>query len=674
MKTNSNSRRTISLIAFLFLLFFTLQSTAFSQDKEWRPITDAEIKSAPVVDPDADAEAIFWEVKIDNSSSDGLTRRHYVRVKIFTERGRERYSKFDIQYIRGIKIKDLAARVIKSDGTIVEVGKADIFDREIIKTSGLKVKAKSFAVPNIEPGVIVEYRYKEVIDGGNAVGMRLDFQKDIPVQNLSYYYKTYDKKEPKTQSYNFTGTSFQKGSDGYYLAQRTNIPAFKEEPRMPPENMVKPWMLLTGTETALTGFTGTGITFVVKDPTNPSKYWGAVGSQQLPRVKAMLEAAKDKEMKSLAEQIVAGANTPEEKLAKIYSYCQTQISNTDYDPTITDEMRAKLPVFKDFPDMIKRRSGNYYRINMLFGVLATVAGLEATYVLGSNRSEMFFDPTMTNDDLISFAGIGIKLGEGYKLFNPGIKYAPYGELPWSREDSWALFIGEKEFNWQQTGYAPPAKTGLKRTGKFRLLEDGTLEGDVDIELTGHRALSFRLDYYDESQDKRESAVKDEVKRRLSQAEVSAVSIENLEDTSRPLIQHFKVRIPAYAQKTGKRLFFQPGFFESGESPLFSSADRKFDIFFAYPWSENDTIEIKYPSNFDLDNGDSPAAVFDNSKITSDTVSIKVDKTNSVIFYNRQFYFGEGGRVLFKSNYYAPLKSLWDAINKTDTHQLSLKQK
>jgi len=142
-----------------------------------------------MVEPDADAEALLWEMRIDDSSSEDLDMWHYVRVKIFTERGREKFSKFDIPFVKGTKIKNLTARVIRKDGTIVEVAEADIFEREIIRASGLKVKAKSFAVPNIEPGVIVEYRYKEAIDDAGASGMRLPLQRDIPVRHLSYYYK-----------------------------------------------------------------------------------------------------------------------------------------------------------------------------------------------------------------------------------------------------------------------------------------------------------------------------------------------------------------------------------------------------------------------------------------------------------------------------------------------------
>src|ERR1044072_4495721 len=175
----------------LFLVIVCLAlsaATSASSGEEWRPISPEELAmKTPKVEPDADAEAIFWEVRIDDSSDDNLSMQHYVRLKIFTDRGREKYSKLDIPFSTGTKIKDIAARVIKPDGSIVEVGEKDIFEREIIRANGVKVKAKSFAVPNLEPGVIIEYRYREGISDAGAAGMHLKFQRDIPLQTLSYY-------------------------------------------------------------------------------------------------------------------------------------------------------------------------------------------------------------------------------------------------------------------------------------------------------------------------------------------------------------------------------------------------------------------------------------------------------------------------------------------------------
>ena len=158
----------MSLLSRLFFLTFSvllLTSFTFAFDEEtWRPVTPAELAmKTPLVDPGADAEAIFWEVRLDDKKRTKLSYDHYVRIKIFTERGREKFSKFDIPFYKGRKVEDVAARVIKPDGSIVELQLSDIFEREIVKAGKIKIKAKSFAVPNIEPGVIIEYRYKEIL-------------------------------------------------------------------------------------------------------------------------------------------------------------------------------------------------------------------------------------------------------------------------------------------------------------------------------------------------------------------------------------------------------------------------------------------------------------------------------------------------------------------------------
>jgi len=645
----------------------------FAQDKEWRPVSPEDLASkTPVVEPDADAEAIFWEVRIDDSNESDLSQRHYVRVKIFTERGREKYSKFDIPFTRDIKIKDLQARVIRPDGSTVEIGKQDIFEREIIKTGGLKIKAKSFAVPNIEPGVIVEYRYREIDSESGARGMRLPFQRDIPVRTLSYYYKPYNSREPRFQNYNFSDVKFVKDKNGFFLATKENVPSFKEEPRMPPEDMVRPWMMLTGTNVSITSASDFVINFSIKDPGNPTIYWGGVSADWRPLVQAMLKPNGD--LKKAAADITAGATSDQDKLRKLYEFCQHEVRNTDFDTTLTEEDRKKLPQNKSLADVLKRKSGSSPSIDMLFGALASSLGFDARVALSGDRSKMFFEPKMTNERLIHPAAIAIKEGEGWKFFNPGMPFVPYGMLVWYEEGVWALIVGDGNYAWQQTPLTEQLSSEEKRTGKFKLLEDGTLEGDVTIEAKGQTALAYRIDRYDDSADKRIESLKEEIKGRVSTAEISDIAIDNVTDPSKPLITKYKIRVPSYAQKTGKRLFIQPGFFEYGSSPMFSSATRKFDVYFRYPWSEDDRIEIQLPEGFALDNADAPGQIADPSKIASDTVQMSIDNIGNVLKYNRKFYFGRGGNILFPSQAYTAVKGLFDAFHQADTHTISLKQK
>lgn len=636
----------IALIALVNL--FALVS--FAQDKDWRPISPDDLAAkAPIVEPDADAEAIFWETRIDDSGSYDLSIRHYVRVKIFTERGREKYSKFDIPFIKGEKIKDLAARVIRADGSIVEIKKEDIFEREIIRANGLKVKAKSFAVPNIEPGVIVEYRYKEQKEDASARGMRLEFQRDIPIRRLAYYYKPYEG-APVTKAYNFKDdVKFVKDKDGYYLASREGVPSFKQEPYMPPDDMVRPWMRLGRGQISFTS---------MLFKTELAKYLKKDGG----------------DMKKAAVEIAAGATTDEEKLQKFYEYCQSQIANTTWDPTITDEMRTKLPENKGPKDVLKRKSGTSFDIDTLFGSLATASGIDARIAYIGDRSKMFTNSRNIDHDFLRPAAIGIKIDNRWKFYNPGMKFLPFGKLVWYEEDSAAEVVGEKNFEWVQTPLSGYDFSLAKRTGKFKLLDDGTLEGDVTIELNGQQAINYRIENFDEATSKLEEQLTDDVKRQMSTAEVSAISIENLNDAGKPVIQKYTVKVPNYAQKTGKRLFLQPNVFDYGSPAAFSSSTRIYNVFFRYPWSERDEIVIELPKGFELENADAPLDVTDTSNIASLSIKMTIDKISNKLSYGRKFSFGGGGKVLFDARVYQPLKNLFDTFHKNDTHALVLRQK
>src|SRR5437762_6837011 len=154
-------------------------------------------------------------------------------------------------------------------------------------------------------------------------------------------------------------------------------------------------------------------------------------------------------------------------------------------------------------------------------------------------------------------------------------------------------------------------------------------------------MTYRLVNYEDSDNKREEELKDDIKRRLSTAEVSKVVIENLLDPNKPLVQTFKIHVPQYAQKTGKRLFLQPSFFEYGEPSMFSSATRKYDVYFHYPWTESDDIEIQLPPGYALDNADKPGPVLA-GQISHYKLDHGVTDGGRELVCHRQFFFGGEG--------------------------------
>ncbi|HSK71091.1 MAG TPA: hypothetical protein VK892_05315, partial [Pyrinomonadaceae bacterium] len=92
------------------------------------------------------------------------------------------------------------------------------------------------------------------------------------------------------------------------------------------------------------------------------------------------------------------------------------------------------------------------------------------------------------------------------------------------------------------------------------------------------------------------------------------------------------------------------------------------------WSEKDEIEIALPAGFELDSTENPGDVTDTGKVGALTLKIKVDKERNLLVYNRDFYFGGDGKILFSASAYQSLKNLFDLFHKADTHTITLKQK
>ena len=162
-------------------------------DTAWLPITDAERNMiTPVVDKDAGVEALFWRVHVrDELKGGGDLQRsfyHYVRLRIFDEKGKEQAATIDLPFGDKTSIQNVAGRTIKADGTELELKKDSVYERDLVRAGRLRIKVKSFAMPGVEPGAIVEYRWREVDSDPQSLYIRTQFQREFPVQKVTYFF------------------------------------------------------------------------------------------------------------------------------------------------------------------------------------------------------------------------------------------------------------------------------------------------------------------------------------------------------------------------------------------------------------------------------------------------------------------------------------------------------
>jgi hypothetical protein len=634
-------------------------ATSAFAGEDWRPIDPAVLAmKTPVVEKDADAEVIFWEIYVDDAGDD-LVFNNYIRIKVFTERGKESQSTIELPYFGRYRLVDIAGRTIKPDGSIVELKKDAIFDRTVVKAGGFKVKVKSFAMPAVEPGAVIEYRWREVRPGALANYIRLYFQRDIPVQFVRYHLKPlsgdigYSSLGMSTRMFNGKPAPLTKDKDGFYTTSLSNLPAFREEPRMPPEDEVKTWMLV----------------FYSRDkPAPPETFWPKLGKEIYEQNKSSMKVNDD--VKKTAATVIGDASDPEQKLHRLFDFCVEKIKNVNDDASgITATDRAKLKANESPADTLKRSMGTPADIRRLFAALATAAGFDARLALTGDRSDMFFNVNFTDGYFLDRACIAVKVGNDWRFFDPGSMYVPFGMLPWQEEGMQAIITDPKQGTFVQTPISSAEKSLEKRVATLKLTEDGAIEGDIRVEYTGHLANEKKEENDDDSPAQRETNLIDAVKKRLSTAELTDIKIENVTDPEKPFIYSFHVRVPGYAQRTGKRLFLQPAFFQRGLPALFGTSERKSSIYFHYPWSEEDQISISLPRGFELDNADRPNP-FHIANIAEYDVSIGVVGKSESLVFRRKFKFNG---LVFPATSYSGLKQLFDVLHTNDEHAITLKQ-
>lgn len=656
-------RRLTGAVALPFILI-ALHQTANAED--WRPVDPALLaQKAPTVEKDADVEGVFQDVRVRDVRKDPYTAYQpdlqtmecYIRMKVFTARGIEKTNKIQIVYDDANRIESIEGRTIKPDGSIVELRKDAVFDRTLLSIKGYRMKAKVFAFPAVEPGAVVEYRWRQI--QGRRTYTRYPLQMDIPFQMIAYHVRQpADFAAGTMQSgvFNYPAIPPVKESGGFYGFYAHNMPAFIEEPHMPPHDSVRPFLLVMYSAAA---------------HSDPDQYWKLLGQNRFFWTKELIKPEKD--VKKRTDEVINGATNSEETVRRLFEFVRSEIKNTDDDISgLTSKQLNEALKEKNPAATLKRGTGDSSDILQLFGSMVAAAGLEVRIAAVADRSDFLFGPHMADQHLLSASIVAVKLGNEWRFYNPPAAYSQMGTLPWWEEGNSALIPDEKEPFFVTTPLSSPDKSLRKRTAKLQLSENGTIEGDVVLEYYGHLAADRKEYNDDRSPTEREEALKQMIKESLSTAEISNVQIENILDRDKPLVYRFHLRVVGYAQRTGKRLLLQPSLFEKELAPLFTSSQRKHSVYFSYPWSEADVVDIVLPAGFQIESPEGRPAISAGDAAKYE-LKLAISEDGRLLRCSRNFFFGGNNKILFSVKEYPLLKQLFEAVNEADKHTITLKQ-
>jgi len=622
----------------------------------------------PLVEKDAGVEALFWRVHVRDEVVGGRDLQrvfyHYVRLKIFDEKGKEQAATIDIPFSNKTSILAVAGRTIKPDGTELELKKDSVFERDLVRAGRTRIRVKSFAMPGVEPGAIVEYRWRESNYEPGSLYIRTQFQREYPVQKVTYFFaplsRQYTQYRMSILPFHCKLPALQDERDGFQSVTLENMPAFRDEPMMPGEPNVRSWALVFYSDGARR---------------EPDKYWTNVGKEQYNRYLKPAMKAND-QIKDAAATATSDAKSQDDKVLALIRYIRKNLRDL-FGSQVTDAERAQI--LKDMPKDRYRTAGEIFKsgmgdadeLNTLFAAMANSVGLEVRPALTADREDIIFTPAMTDQYFLRHIDMGVNIGGNWKLYDVSARELPASMLSWREEGMQALLSDPKKPEFVAAPVAPPEASARVRKAALTLSEDGSIEGDIDLKYSGHSARERRDELEGDSEARRLEIFKDQLAKMYPDAEISDTRIENAGDPEKPLVLHYHLKAQGYAQRTGKRILVPPFFFQRGAAPFFSAGERKYPVYFPYAWQEQDSVTIELPKGFALDNAEAPASL-DFGAPGAYKVKIMTRGGHQLIA-ERDFTFGKDGHIAFDPETYPQLKKIFEEIQKRDDHTISLKQ-
>lgn len=626
----------------------------------WKEIPPEDLAAtAPAVDPDASVEILFKEMKFDNSDIEsGSLHTIYVRLKIFTEKGVDELRTIPLIYRDGNRVTMLAARVVKPDGTTVEIGRDAFFDTEIERSRVRRVYRKAFAPPGLAVGDIVEYQ--ATFDSRGVYGsIFVFFQERWPAQKVTIRITPIEFPGIRSRTITFKIDKEEGGvdSNGIFTYHLKNIPGARKEPFQPPQSVVAPWLLFLQTEPGETA----------------DDFWRRYGRELYKGSNRLIQPRKPVAAK--AAELTAAAASPEDKLRALFDYCRNDIINSRHDPEhrLSPE-QIKAINDKNQPDqVIDRGYGNPANIRNLFASLAIASGFDARTASACDRTEFYFDKMIHSGRVVPDALVAVRSADEWLFLNPGSPYYPFGALPWKNEGVDAIIADKREALFARTARPQLDFSTEKRTARLSLAEDGTLSGTVIFDYGGHCGIELKEQLDEASPAEREKFVRELLKDRIPNVEISDLVVTHADSKDLPLQIAMKVTAPAYAERLGDRLFVQPNVFERGAQPLFPAVERVFDLVFPYPLTEEEDVELTLPEGYRLEEASAPHS-FDQSPFLKYDAKLEVRGPNSpapMLRYTRRL-FCLGSPV--KARFYRTIREMFDNVHRQDQHTLTLKRK
>jgi len=654
-----NRYRNVTLsLALILMSCAALAPPSAPAGDEWLPISqdDLAMKDNPA-SPGSNAMILYREDKIDATQG---TEDEYFRVKIFSltqaKDGTDQTGVVRITFNPNVRIEYVRGRTIEPDGRIVKF-EGKIADASGTRPDGTKFFVKTFTLPEVNPGCILEYRYRQQRDAKYYWGDEWTIQGDayLRLGRFSILPST-DLRAPKRLFYREFGLPANvkpvQKPNGAYELEIHDLPGIEKEDLMPPDRALR----------ARVSFFYRDISAGIDE--SADSYW----KRMVKTWNEELDAFVNKQSLLHAEvaRVTSPDDSPEAKLRKLAARVQ-EIRDLSYERTKTEAERKEEGIKPNLnvEDVLKHGYASGKQINCLFVGLARAAGFEATEVYLAPRAQSEFTPETQDARQLTADIVWVRAGEKEMFLDPASKFVPFGWLPWVETASKGIKVSKKEPEFVSTPMPTSEEATATRTVDLILTDDGTATGKIKVNYTGYRAAGWRQDLRDYEEAGRSKKFEDEFRGLMpAGATVEVTSITNWDKVGEDLLVEGTFKIPNLGSPVGQRMLVPEAIFRVPYAKSFLPIKRVNMIYFRFPFEYTDSLQFHAPNGFKVET--TPVSrKFDRGAVSYEIASSEAGDMVEVKRYMAVKNF------IFPVEHYAALRAFFSGVKESDEAQIVL---
>jgi hypothetical protein len=357
-------------------------------------------------------------------------------------------------------------------------------------------------------------------------------------------------------------------------------------------------------------------------------------------------------LKSTVEGLVAGAQSPEEKIAAITNFVKQNFSWTGQSTKF-----AENPLRKVFEE----KKGSSAEINMILGSMLEKADIQVRPVLLSTRDHGMVRETSAVSTQFNYVLCMVTVDGKNILLDATERFLPINLIPERCLNGRGLALGKEAFDWIDLG--SKTKTRSSVTADLTL-SSTSLVGKLKLDHNGYAALQKRKNYFAKGES---DYVKDFIGSHIW--ELNKSEIQNAKEVQNNFVEIHDVTINETVTPAGDILYIDPFIVGNIKTNPFKTEKREYPVNFGRPDEQVYVYKLTLPDDYVVDElpKNKLLAMPDNGGkyMYNATINGNVINITSILSINKG---------LFSQEEYPVLREFYNQVVAKQAEQIVLKKK